>query len=148
MEKNMNKKRIRPDECYNNGTSHTRDERNAYRAMPELMKMRVKRNPMIWYGTIKNYFPDLLFEDCKVVIEIDGRSHNKSVEYDKERDERFEEMGYVVLRFKNEETRKRKEFLQKLLNKFEQIDDKQSRLGLSTYIRSMQWYLKTVDNQN
>ena len=70
MEKNMNKKRIRPDECYNNGTSHTRDERNAYRAMPELMKMRVKRNPMIWYGTIKNYFPDLLFEDCKVVIEI------------------------------------------------------------------------------
>ena len=90
----------------------------------------------------------MLFEDCKVVIEIDGRSHNKSVEYDKERDERFEEMGYVVLQFKNEETRKRKEFLQKLLNKFEQIDDKQSRLGLSTYIRSMQWYLKTVDNPN
>jgi len=43
----MNKKRIRPDECYNNGYSHTRDERNAYRAMPELMKMRVKRNPMM-----------------------------------------------------------------------------------------------------
>jgi len=110
------------------------------------MKMRVKRNPMIWYGTIKNYFPDLLFEDCKVVIEIDGRSHNKRVEYDKERDERFEEMGYVVLRFKNEETRKRKEFLQKLLNKFEQIEEKQGRYGLSTYIRSMKFHLNSLPN--
>ena len=142
----MNKREKNNIKTYNNGSSHTRDERNAYRAMPELMKMRVKRNPMIWYGTIKNYFPDLLFEDCKVVIEIDGRSHNKSVEYDKERDERFEEMGYVVLRFKNEETRKRKEFLQKLLNKFEQIEEKQGRYGLSTYIRSMKFHLNSLPN--
>ena len=144
MKKDKNMKRSRLDESYENGTSHSRDELNAYRAMPELMKMRVKRNPKLWYGTNKYYFPDLLFEDCKVVIEIDGWSHLKSVEYDKERDDRFKEMGYVVLRFKNEETRKRKEFLQKLLNKFEQIDDKENRLGLSTYIRSMQYYLRIV----
>lgn len=144
MEKNMNNQN--EQQGLEERASHTRDERNAYRAMPELMKMRVKRNPMIWYGTIKNYFPDLLFEDCKVVIEIDGRSHNKRVEYDTERDERFEEMGYVVLRFKNEETRKRKEFLQKLLNKFEQIEKKQGRYGLSTYIRSMKFHLNSLPN--
>ena len=85
MKKDKNMKRSRLDESYENGTSHSRDELNAYRAMPELMKMRVKRNTKLWYGTNKYYFPDLLFEDCKVVIEIDGWSHLKSVEYDKER---------------------------------------------------------------
>ena len=50
-----------------------------------------------------NYIADFLIPDCKIVIELDGESHDFSVEHYKQRDEFFQNKGYLVLRFKNED---------------------------------------------
>ena len=86
----------------------------------------------------------MLFKDSKVAIEIDGGYHKGRVDQDRIRDERFKERGYVVLRFKNEETKDKVEFLQKMLSKFLRIEDRKERYGLSTYIRSIQWHLQSI----
>lgn len=48
----------------------------------------------------KTYFPDFVFDDIKLIIELDGTQHRKTVEKDKYRDAYiFEEYGYTVKRF-------------------------------------------------
>ena len=142
MEKNMNNQN--EQQGLEERASHTPSELNAYNALPELMQMRVCRNKIFRYDLYIFYYPDMLFEDSKVVIKIDGGYHKDRVDYDRIRDERFKERGYVVLRFKNEETKDKVEFLQKLLSKFLQIEDRKERYGLSTYIRSIQWHLQSI----
>lgn len=39
----------------------------------------------------------------RLIIEIDGDSHNSTEEYDKVRDKYFSDLGYTTLRFKNKE---------------------------------------------
>lgn len=50
------------------------------------------------------YLRDIYVPDLKLVIEIDGSSHNSQVEYDKARDEGLRRKGIKTVRFKNEET--------------------------------------------
>ncbi|MCX7821086.1 MAG: endonuclease domain-containing protein, partial [Brevinematales bacterium] len=49
------------------------------------------------------FYADFYCAEKKLVIEIDGKIHEKRKEYDKMRDEILAEMGYKVIRFKNEE---------------------------------------------
>ena len=46
---------------------------------------------------IGNYIVDFYCIDCRVVIEIDGSSHNEKTEYDRERDIFLEKLGLVVI---------------------------------------------------
>ena len=46
---------------------------------------------------IGNYIVDFYCVDCRVVIEIDGSSHNEKEEYDRERDGYFEKLGLTVI---------------------------------------------------
>lgn len=46
----------------------------------------------------KNYFVDFLFEDKKIIIELDGTQHFKTVDKDKIRDQYLETLGYTVVR--------------------------------------------------
>lgn len=55
----------------------------------------------------KNYFPDFLFEDLKLIIELDGTQHRKTVEQDAIRDKWFNSIGYKVIRITVEEFKKR-----------------------------------------
>ncbi|MEP0986963.1 endonuclease domain-containing protein [Ekhidna sp.] len=48
---------------------------------------------------IENYIVDFVCRKLKLVIEIDGRSHQFKVEDDKMRDEFLEGLGYNVVRF-------------------------------------------------
>lgn len=52
---------------------------------------------------IDNFIADFVCLPKKVVIEIDGRIHQFRKEYDDMRTNRFQELGYVVIRFTNEE---------------------------------------------
>ena len=52
---------------------------------------------------IGDYIVDFVAAKPRLVIEVDGRSHDDRREYDSGRQRRLEEMGYTVFRFGNDE---------------------------------------------
>jgi very-short-patch-repair endonuclease len=48
---------------------------------------------------IDNYIVDFYCKELKLAIEVDGESHHGNESIDKQRDQRLEELGVVVLRF-------------------------------------------------
>lgn len=52
---------------------------------------------------IDKYIVDFYCHQAKLVIELDGETHLKQKEYDKNRDSELIEHGLLVLRFKNEQ---------------------------------------------
>jgi very-short-patch-repair endonuclease len=52
---------------------------------------------------IADFIVDFVCLDLKLVIEIDGESHNNQKEYDEERTKILNELGYKVIRFTNDE---------------------------------------------
>jgi very-short-patch-repair endonuclease len=57
--------------------------------------------------SIGGYILDFYCSECKLIIEIDGVSHNtkEAREYDKIRDTYFKELGYTTIRFLNMEVK-------------------------------------------
>ena len=51
------------------------------------------------------YIADFYCHKLKIVIEVDGEIHDQPhvIEYDKEREQCLKELGYDIIRFKNEE---------------------------------------------
>ncbi|MEM1053634.1 MAG: DUF559 domain-containing protein [Pseudomonadota bacterium] len=49
------------------------------------------------------YYADFLCRELKLVIELDGHSHDVAPERDRSRDEWMRSEGYIVLRFTNDE---------------------------------------------
>jgi len=47
--------------------------------------------------------PDFYFENMKLAVELDGGSHRYTKELDQEKEEGLKKLGWVILRFKNEE---------------------------------------------
>jgi len=52
---------------------------------------------------VDEYIVDFISRKVKLVIEIDGYSHNFKYEEDKLRDKRLEELGFTVVRFSEKE---------------------------------------------
>lgn len=55
----------------------------------------------------KSFYPDFLFEDLKLIIELDGTQHRKTVEHDALRDQWFNSIGYRVIRVSHAEFKDR-----------------------------------------
>jgi len=56
------------------------------------------------YMTNESYFiADFYCHKTKLIIELDGPIHNYQKEYDEIREEILKQMGFQILRFKNEE---------------------------------------------
>jgi very-short-patch-repair endonuclease len=55
-----------------------------------------------------NYIADFVAHSCKLVVEVDGESHNfeSHLRHDERRDEWFASRGYRVLRFTNDDVMK------------------------------------------
>lgn len=49
------------------------------------------------------YFADFICRSVRLIIEVDGPSHDLQVEYDRVRTEFIEAQGYRVVRFTNED---------------------------------------------
>jgi len=68
-------------------------------------RLRGRRGP----GNFRRQFPigeyivDFCCPAAKLVVELDGHSHNASAEYDVERERRLKEMGFEVIRFTNDD---------------------------------------------
>jgi very-short-patch-repair endonuclease len=52
--------------------------------------------------SIDRYFADFVCEAAKLIVELDGPTHDGREDYDARRTETLELFGYVVLRFPNE----------------------------------------------
>ena len=55
---------------------------------------------------IEIYIADFMCKELKLVIEVDGYSHNFKFEEDEERDKNLARLGYIILRFSDEEVMK------------------------------------------
>lgn len=55
----------------------------------------------------KNYYCDFVFEDTKLIIELDGNQHLKTLEQDKIRDDWLGTLGYRVVRIQHKEFKER-----------------------------------------
>ena len=54
---------------------------------------------------IQNYIVDFACRKLKLIIEVDGYSHNFKIERDKQRDEILLSLGYKVIRFTEKDVR-------------------------------------------
>ena len=52
---------------------------------------------------IGSYFADFLCREAKLIIELDGSTHDQSEDYDARRDTYCRDEGFTVLRFQNAE---------------------------------------------
>jgi very-short-patch-repair endonuclease len=55
---------------------------------------------------IDNYIADFMCRPLRLIIELDGYSHNFKYENDLERDKKLSELGYKTLRFHDDEVMK------------------------------------------
>jgi very-short-patch-repair endonuclease len=55
---------------------------------------------------IENYIADFMCKELRLIIEVDGYSHNFKFDEDEERDKNLEKLGYTTLRFRDEEVMK------------------------------------------
>ncbi|MEO6190197.1 MAG: endonuclease domain-containing protein [Saprospiraceae bacterium] len=67
-------------------------------------------------GELNYFFVDFYCHELKLIVEIDGEIHAHQKEYDAERQNILEEMGYIVIRIQNEELNSKD-----ILNKFYNI---------------------------
>ena len=51
---------------------------------------------------IDRYFADFVCQAGKLIVELDGAAHDGREDHDQRRTEALEQLGYVVLRFRNE----------------------------------------------
>src|ERR687888_1599634 len=67
-------------------------------------KIVFKDSQIIWYTGCDKYTPDLLIGK-RLIVEVDGKVHDKDFQKtpDRIRQRALENMGYYVLRIKNEE---------------------------------------------
>jgi very-short-patch-repair endonuclease len=79
----------------------------------------LRQHPIIYKADYKglNYFiADFYCDLKKTVVELDGKIHNETEEYDQFRDAEMELLGLHVLRLKNEELKDMDSALQKILS--------------------------------
>lgn len=83
-----------------------RDLRNNSTLSEVLLWSQLKARKMRGYQfmrqkPIENYIVDFFCSKLKLVIEIDGASHDDKVEADRIRQQKLEDLGLTVLRFKD-----------------------------------------------
>ncbi|MDR7153379.1 BirA family biotin operon repressor/biotin-[acetyl-CoA-carboxylase] ligase [Sphingobium xenophagum] len=86
-------------------TNRAKSLRNAA-PTPERLLWQQLRNRKLGYKFSRQmpvgpYFADFLCREVKLIIELDGESHNHTVEYDTRRDDYCHSQGYQILRFSN-----------------------------------------------
>lgn len=102
----------------NNEIASTESENILYSKLYGVYKKRVRKQQKF---IIRNrvYFVDIYMKAYKVAIEVDGGYHNspQQIEKDKQKDLDLSTLGFLVIRVKNEDVRKRFGFIKNILEK-------------------------------
>src|SRR5919202_6034177 len=92
-------------------------------------KIAFKDSHIIWYTGCDRYTPDLLIGK-RLIVEVDGKVHDKDFQKtpDRIRQRALENMGYDVLRVRNEEIQNTPEsVVERIIQKYYEITDKESK---------------------
>jgi very-short-patch-repair endonuclease len=90
---------------------------NDLRLLPKKSGMKFRRQ-----HPIHPYIADFICLQSRLVIEIDGQSHDARLGHDRERSDYLQQMGYVVLRFTNDDIyRNREGVVLHILQKAEEL---------------------------
>ncbi len=122
----------------------TRFENLVYGYLPSDMKSEAIRNQYFHVSEDEFFYPDFLFGEAKIIIEIDGESHINKENTDRDRDQLLRERGYDVLRFQNEETCNCIFFLYRLQYELRKLQNENSPKKLNAYIDDIQ---QVLDNK-
>jgi very-short-patch-repair endonuclease len=60
---------------------------------------------------IHPFIADFACMEARLIVELDGASHDTRLGYDKSRDEKLKQMGYIALRFTNQDVAKNLEYV-------------------------------------
>jgi very-short-patch-repair endonuclease len=65
----------------------------------------IRQKPILYddSGRKRAFYADFYCPEKKLIIELDGKGHDNQTEYDTKRDNILHNLGYRVLRIKNEE---------------------------------------------
>jgi very-short-patch-repair endonuclease len=77
----------------------------------------IRQHPIVYYSTTRECFcfiPDFYCAKAKAIIELDGAIHHYQKESDSDRDAILREMGYKILRIRNEELKEIETTLEKI----------------------------------
>jgi len=91
-------------------------------------KIAFKDSQIIWYTGCDRYTPDLLVGK-RLVVEVDGKVHDKDFQKtpDRIRQRALENMGYYVLRVKNEEIQKSSDSVaERIIQKYIEVIEERS----------------------
>ena len=86
----------------------------------------LRQHPVLYKGNLKryNYFiADFFCDEKKAIIELDGPIHEKHQEYDQFRDYELRELGFNLLRIKNEELENMNDVLNRIKSFLNQISE-------------------------
>ncbi|MCA1800807.1 MAG: endonuclease domain-containing protein [Actinobacteria bacterium] len=81
----------------------------------------LRQHPLIYEedrGRLHFFIADFYSAEHKLVIELDGKIHEKQKYYDRERDLIIEKLGLKVIRFKNKETVYMSQLIEKIKSYF------------------------------
>ncbi|HJT48822.1 MAG TPA: DUF559 domain-containing protein [Nitrososphaeraceae archaeon] len=110
------------------------------RSILRLKKIAFKESQIIWYTGCDRYTPDLLVGK-RLVVEVDGKVHDKDFQKtpDRIRQRALENMGYYVLRVKNEEIQKSPDYVaERIIQKYiEIIEEEDSSISKKTRTKSI-----------
>ena len=85
----------------------------------------LRQFPIEWANNQGNksfFVPDFYCHEKRLIIELDGSVHQEQVEYDQFREEVLKEMGYKILRFRNEELNDIRIVLRKIIEHLRDFD--------------------------
>lgn len=122
-------------------------ERRAYRWLPNGMKKFAIRNSGVAFENEDRFacYPDLFFEEQRLLVEIDGGYHMGQTDEDEERDDFFNNHGYKVVHIKNADTIEEIAFLETLLYELRQIKEIDNRVLVKEFIEELH---KTINMRN
>lgn len=119
---------------------HTPQERLAYRWLPESLRKKAKRFTAMAFENYQAYYPDLLFPDLKIDLEIDGGYHNTARQHsiDRRRDRAFKENGYAVIRIKNMDLSVNVAYWERMTEALSKLEPTGSRAILPSFIAELE----------
>ena len=81
-------------------------------------RLKFNRQFIIEHESRSYFIADFYCHQHKLIVEIDGGIHQQQVEYDQIREKILIEMGFTVIRFRNEEVLKKWEGVEKKLDEY------------------------------
>ena len=109
------------------------------RSILRLKKVPFKDSQIIWYTGCDRYTPDLLIGK-KLIVEVDGKVHDKDFQKtpDRIRQRALENMGYDVLRVKNEEIQNTPDSVaERIIQKYLEVIEEQYSSSNGTRTKSV-----------